>query len=144
MAIWFGSGGMSFSHGNANMCKSMSFMLSIITQYTCNRFQADNVRKFKGSKEKGRYLNQSYYTSPYVGHSIRTQSHCADLASRLAPTLKSALVGVQSAYVGESSGYIGVSRAGRNRSGRHPRQSITCNTLSGPSPDFFKSGLSRG
>ena len=28
---------------------------------------------------------------------LMPQSHCADLASRLAPTLKSALVGVQSA-----------------------------------------------
>ena len=41
------------------------------------------------------------------GNYLMPQSHCADLASRLAPTLKSALVGVQSAYVGASSGYIG-------------------------------------
>ena len=87
-----------------------------------------------------KYMNGSYF-------SFMPQSHCADLASRLAPTLKSALVGVQSAYVGESSGYVGVSRAGRDRSGSHPDRLLRVILYRGSAPTFLigaKSGLSQG
>jgi hypothetical protein len=67
---------------------------------------------------------------------LMPQSHCPDLAPRFAPTWKSALIGAHSGWVVARSGQVGMNRD-------QPRQFWTCSKLSGPGPDFSKSGIGR-
>ena len=73
---------------------------------------------------------------------LMPRSHCAELASRLAPTLKSALVGfnlLKSGRARNTSGCVGV---GLDRSGRHSDKVLHVQLCRGPSPTFFNRGLS--